>query len=340
MSSAETSTRRAKRLLLWYPKAWRERYGEEFVDHLEQESAERSLNARCVFNIARKGIGARIGDLGFATSTLSAEDQSRAAVATSFALLSLVVVLMLSFWSLAMLRWSSRTYHPIPVSASTGALTVLMGIVSLVLLALVVLVVCSTVRQFIHRQGRPLVVPSTLAAVSGALLVYSVRGVPQVLYWYVHGDHAHPGIGFNHPGSAIAAIAQTTFGVTQNWVVFWNLPHGDATSFVVVSELVPIAVVVFAVSMASLWRRVELPPIVERMHTTLVSLVGASTAAFMVAYFMWLGFGGPSGYEVFVPEGSHVGAAYVAMLGIVVVLVGRARWVTRSAGDIVAVDER
>lgn len=27
-------TRRALRLLRWYPTAWRERYGEEFVDHL------------------------------------------------------------------------------------------------------------------------------------------------------------------------------------------------------------------------------------------------------------------------------------------------------------------
>jgi len=34
MSSREAAARRAGRLLRWYPKAWRSRYGEEFTDLL------------------------------------------------------------------------------------------------------------------------------------------------------------------------------------------------------------------------------------------------------------------------------------------------------------------
>ncbi len=45
MSGARTPRERAARLLRWYPRAWRERYGEEFAELLIDEMEERPRSA-------------------------------------------------------------------------------------------------------------------------------------------------------------------------------------------------------------------------------------------------------------------------------------------------------
>jgi hypothetical protein len=51
--------RRATRYLRWYPSAWRARYGEEFVAHLEAELDERPLSVTRSLNIALHGVTTR-----------------------------------------------------------------------------------------------------------------------------------------------------------------------------------------------------------------------------------------------------------------------------------------
>jgi hypothetical protein len=51
--------RRATGYLRWYPSAWRARYGEEFVAHLEAEIDERPLSYARGLNIALHGVTAR-----------------------------------------------------------------------------------------------------------------------------------------------------------------------------------------------------------------------------------------------------------------------------------------
>jgi len=71
VSQDSDNTRRAARLLRWYPPAWRERYGEEFADHLEQEFADRRVDLRRSLDVAHKGLVARIDDVGLSTSAVS-----------------------------------------------------------------------------------------------------------------------------------------------------------------------------------------------------------------------------------------------------------------------------
>jgi hypothetical protein len=52
-------SRRARRLMHWYPSRWRERYGEEFAAHMEQEYAEKPRSFRRTFNVAILGTRAR-----------------------------------------------------------------------------------------------------------------------------------------------------------------------------------------------------------------------------------------------------------------------------------------
>ena len=324
------ATRRAERLLRWYPKEWRERYGEEFVDHLEQEFADRSVDIRRTLNIMCKGFVARIGDVGLSNATVSAEGRTRAAVGTSFVLMALAAVLALNFWSRAMGLWSSRKYHPIPVSATTGILTVVTGLMLIVLVAIVLMVVVSAARQISHGRARLLMGPSILAAASGTFLLYSVRWVPTELYRYAHGYHGRPGIGWSQPGPAIAALGQTAWDMTQQWVVLWSEPSGNPTSIVVVNDLVPIALLLFGIAIASMVRRVELPHFVERFASFTVTLLGTLAGLFLVTYVVWLEVGGPSGNESFWPEGTRAGDVYLVLLGLIAVIVARTRWLARN----------
>jgi hypothetical protein len=64
--------RRAARLLRWYPKAWRDRYGEEFAELLISDIEERPHAAGRALDVARSGLVARLADLGLAGCPLPA----------------------------------------------------------------------------------------------------------------------------------------------------------------------------------------------------------------------------------------------------------------------------
>ena len=51
MSAVTPAERHAGRLLRWYPRAWRERYGEEFAELLMEEWSERPRCARRTANV-------------------------------------------------------------------------------------------------------------------------------------------------------------------------------------------------------------------------------------------------------------------------------------------------
>jgi hypothetical protein len=333
VSSDTTSTRRAKRLLNWYPKAWRERYGEEFVDHLEQEFDDNPTDFRRSLNIATKGIVARLGDFGFSRTPLSTEGQPRAALATSFALMALTSILILNFWSQAMLQWSARKYHPIPVSATTGILSAAAGVMMLALMAIVLIVGISVVRQCLRRRGRPLVGPLTLALGSGSLILYAVRGLPSVLAAYSHMFQG--GFRWTHPGPAMYGLAYISDRFTQWWVSVWNPGvSGVPTLYAVVNDLVPLAVLVFGLAIATLLRRVELPAFVGRFTRAMVMLLGVLTGVAVLTHVAWLAFGGPSYSPTFGFEGRTAGVIYIAFMAVVAVLIVRTQRALRGSNEI------
>ena len=62
MSSREAAARRARRLLRWYPRAWRSRYGEEFTELLISEIGERPRSPARTADVIRGGIVTRLAD--------------------------------------------------------------------------------------------------------------------------------------------------------------------------------------------------------------------------------------------------------------------------------------
>ena len=330
MSSDFDDTRRAVRLLRWYPPVWRERYGEEFVDHLEQDFADRPIDLRRSVNVACKGLVARVGDVGLSNSGVDPGGQARAALGTSFALIALMVVIMLDFWSRAMGAWSGRRYHPIPVSATTGILTVAMGLLMVVLAAVVLSVAICVARQILRGRAGRLVGPSILAVASGAFLLYVARAFPSFLSPYIHGADGFRVMSLSHPGQTIANLAQITWELTQRWVAPWNqgIP-GISTIQTVVDDCVPLAMFAFGVAIALLIRRVELPRVSARLVFPTVALLGTFTGVFFVAYIAWSAFGGPSNYEYFFPESPWLGVVYLILLALVPLLVIRSGLLAR-----------
>lgn len=60
MSAARTPAERAARLLRWYPRVWRDRYGEEFSELLISDIEERPRSAGRGFDVARAGLSPRV----------------------------------------------------------------------------------------------------------------------------------------------------------------------------------------------------------------------------------------------------------------------------------------
>jgi hypothetical protein len=318
------NTRRAMRLLRWYPRSWRERCGEEFVDHLEQEFADRPVDLGRSLNVAYKGLVARVGDLGLSGSGANLGGQTRAALGTSLAFIALMVVIMLDMWSRAMLAWSGRRYHPIPVSATTGILTGAMGLLMLLLALVVVTVAFLVACQILRGRARHLVSPSILAVASGGFLLYEGRILPRLLAPYVHHTHGLHGMSLSQPGTVITNLAQVTWELTQRWVAPWGQgPIGPSTIQTTVDDCIPLAMLIFGIALALLIRRVEFPQVIERFVFSTVALLGALTGAFFVAYIAWSAVGGPSDDEYFFPEARWLGIVYLVLLAIVPLLVIR-----------------
>jgi hypothetical protein len=59
MSGANHS-RRTRRLMLWYPRRWRERYGEEYTAHMEQEFADKPHSFHRSLDVAINGTRTRL----------------------------------------------------------------------------------------------------------------------------------------------------------------------------------------------------------------------------------------------------------------------------------------
>ncbi|MFL5942908.1 MAG: hypothetical protein ACJ75L_06555 [Gaiellaceae bacterium] len=60
MMDREQAERRARRLLRWYPKTWRVRYGEEFTQLLIADIRERPRSWSRTLDVARRGLAARV----------------------------------------------------------------------------------------------------------------------------------------------------------------------------------------------------------------------------------------------------------------------------------------
>jgi hypothetical protein len=83
--------RRARRLLRWYPKAWRDRYGEEFTQLLVDDIRERPRSWHRTLDVARSGLAAQVTERQLPHSRLAAAGLMLGAALAGAAVLHAIV---------------------------------------------------------------------------------------------------------------------------------------------------------------------------------------------------------------------------------------------------------
>jgi hypothetical protein len=281
MNEVEKNARRARRLLLWYPTAWRERYGVEFVDLMEQEFLEIPHSFKRASNIAYKRSVVRLRELGLASSTLNPEDQPRAAIATAVVISTIFTALALSFWSVAMLNWNENWKEPASTATTvwTACTTVIAGFVVGLVVALLCALLWSACKRSVKGRQSGMVAPLSLIATCVIFLGFSIRGTLRFVI-------ARGGIDWIRPGQAIKQLAGATHVLSSNILWIWMSPRESLTvRSNIVYGLIPVALLVLSLSMSVLVRRTDFSVTRVRHGRFVLRLLAPAMALFIVAYF-------------------------------------------------------
>jgi hypothetical protein len=324
-SRASQDAARARRLLRWYPRAWRVRYGEEFAELLAAELAERGPWWQRSANVAVSGLRARLAGAGLAGHPLDAGAAARAGKATVATCGAAAGLAGATMWAqLAVgLQWS--------VPPDRG-ITLAMDLMSaaLLLLAMLALLAAAPVAwtafaTAVRGHGRQFRWPAVL--VTAGLLVLVVGGR--------HFENGWPGTGGHllvHQGLVPAGVAAfgwaTTMWITSYWV------HPAALAAFPVTQLgwmlvSPAATGCVLTGAVKLLRRVELSPRAFRYQTLVANLAWGGLAAFLTGALSWLLSAG--GRSAPLLRAGAIDRAGFAVLALAVLTGAVAVWQARGA---------
>ncbi len=285
------AAQRAARLLRWYPRSWRSRFGEEFAELLICDIAERPRSwARCA-DVVRGGIVARLGAIGLCGYGLEAACDD---VRSSLVSLSWCVAAFLGFgaamWSQLTIGWQWSEPDTTTVVAAVVLSVAMAAFVLLALLAggPVAWGVVSLIRR---GAGRRLVGPLVLF-LGGAAIVF-IGGRHFGNGWPGTGGHPWSGHGLV-PGGVAAFSWASTLSVSAYWV------HPSALAAFPAAELAwmavsPLAMLGLVGGAVMVVRRVELSPRVLAFETRLGTMACGVMAVFLAGCFAWIVNGGPPG---------------------------------------------
>jgi hypothetical protein len=345
---------RAERLLRWYPRPWRDRYGAEFTELLVSEISERPRSLRRSLDVARGGIRARLADAGLtgfplplataasaATSASTPEQARQRQVSASLGAFSCALGGFLVFgsalWSQLLISWqfsvilstgnpAASPLRRLPqtpgddaflVVFTTGAMLVL-----LVLAVLAALPVVFTVSVRIARGREPrLIRPAIVLAASLFLLLAGGR----------HFENNWLGTGGHHaliPSGLAAFIWAVTLFVSSYWghpTLLATLPVGER----VWMALSPLVLAAAVASAAVLVRRARLSSRVAAFEAGLGLLACVTMAAVVACYGVWIAAGVRLHPDL--PAGISVGATNATIIALLVVALAVAAQAARMA---------
>jgi hypothetical protein len=305
---------RVRRLLLWYPRAWRVRYGDEFAELLAAELAETGPSWRRAVNVAATGLRARLAGAGLAGHPLDPAAAARASLATAAACAAAAVLAGATMWAqLAVgLQWS--------VPGGRG-ITQAMALMSAALLLLAVLallaaapVAWAVMTAAARGRGRTYLWPSALVLSGIAVLVTGGRHFQNG--WPGTGGHllAHQG---GVPGGVAAFGWSATMWITSYWVhpaALAGFPAAQIGWMV----LCPVAIGCVVAGAARLLRRVPLSPRAFRYETRVACGAWAASAIFLGGALCWevSASGGPRPEALF--RAGAIDRAGIAVLALAV----------------------
>jgi len=119
--SPAAAARRADRLLGWYPKGWRSRYGEEFTELLISDIAERPGSWARTADVARGGIVARLASAGLCGCGPDASGQARASLVSLACCVTVFLTFGAALWSQLTIGWQWSEPDTAGVTVATSA---------------------------------------------------------------------------------------------------------------------------------------------------------------------------------------------------------------------------
>jgi hypothetical protein len=309
---ADGTARRAERLLRWYPRPWRDRYGAEFAELLVSEIAERPRSPRRSLDVARGGVRARLAEAGLAGFPLPAatvgggggagvlaeqvrQRQVSASLGAFSCALGAFLIFAAALWSQILINWQefakidavlpagSVPYRLDRQPADGAFYAVFSNVAMLALLFLAVLAALPVLAAVVGRiaRDRPskLIGPAVVLAAAVAFLFAGGR----------HFENDWVGTGGHHaliPSGLAAFIWVLTLFVSSWWahpLLFASLPATERAWM----ALSPFVLALAVASSAVLVRRVRLSPRVAAFEARLGLLGCVTMAAFVGCYGIW-----------------------------------------------------
>lgn len=315
MSRAEKRTRR---LVLWYPRVWRERYGDEFSELLLADIAERPRSWSRALDIARSGAAARLG-LGGVVHSLAPRERASARLAAFVCAGSAFLLLGTAIWAQLAIGWQwSRPSTPATAAAIVG-MSCLLAVFAALALVAVVPVLWAVANRFATRRGRVVAGPLAICLTGNVVVVLGARHF--AAGWPGTGGHpwAHQHL---LPGHAAALAWAGTLSVTSYWAhpgALLGFP-ADELLWMVAS---PLALIAAVAGGARTIRRLDLSPRVLRFELALARLACGAMIVFVAVVCCWIASGGTGPRNLF-----HAGSIdFAAILALVAALL-----VARRAG--------
>jgi hypothetical protein len=318
---------RAARLLRWYPRAWRSRYGEEFAELLVADIEERPRSRSRTADVIRGGLVARLGEAGLSGGAPEA-GPARARTSASLASLGCCTVV---FAGVGGAMWSQLTTGWQWSAPASAGVTVAMFAMSAAMLALAVLALLAVLPvAWRVLAGRPpgLRGPSALFAAGLAVVVVGGR----------HFGNGWPGTGghsWAHLSLVPGGVAAFSWASTLSVSSFWA--HPAALAAFPAAELAwmalsPLAVAAAVAGAATAVRRAGLSPAVLRFEARLGRAACAAMAVFLAGACAWVA--GPLGaYGAGrAPGPFHSGAIDAAGLVVLILALAAGRQAAAQAG--------
>lgn len=321
MSAPDAAAPRAARLLRWYPKAWRSRYGEEFTELLISDIGERPRSRSRTADVIRGGMVARLADAGLCGCAPEAAAQVRASLASLACCAAIFLGFGGAMWSQLTIGWQWSE----PDTVGTIATLVMSGamLVFAVLALLAALPVAWSVASSVARgRRRRLLGPSVLFLAGLAVVVVGGR----------HFGNGWPGTG-GHPwarqGLVPGGVAAFSWASTLSVSSFWA--HPAALAAFPATELAwmvlsPLALACVVVGAATAVRRTELSPGVLGFETRLGIAACVTMAVFLGGCCAWIADRAPGPGNLF-----HPGAIDVAGVAVMAVALAVGRQAARQA---------
>jgi hypothetical protein len=279
--------RRAERLLKFYPQVWRDRYGAEFADFIEQSIADAPHNTKRTTNIIYKSMKARLGEVGIAGPSLDSANSSRTALSTSTVLATVFTVFALFYWSCAMVSWNSnpRIATSLSVSMWTGAITVSTMILALTLLLIGAILIYHALKFTFSKRDKKFAWPLIIVLGSTVLILNAV-------HQFTRFTIARGGIQWSQFGVALKQVAGATQWVTQSviWGPSWT--GGSTFSQGLLHISTTVAVAVLALSVAKLIRLSEFSLAASRVVRWATKLLSLGMILFLLSFAGWEVAGG------------------------------------------------